>query len=57
MRRIYVRSRQESGWDVAQIELITSTAMADAISRVGLAQAWDTQILYSSFGQTCSDID
>lgn len=54
---IYVRSRHESGWDVAQIELITSTAMADAISRVGLAQAWDTEILYSSFGQTCSDID
>lgn len=44
-------------WDVVKIESITSTVMADAISRVGLAQAWGARILYTSFGQTCSIIN
>ena len=41
---------------VPQIESITSTAMADAISRVGLAQQYDTFKYYASFGKQCSNI-
>lgn len=35
------------------IESITSTAMADAISRVGLAQHYDTHKYYTNFGKCC----
>ena len=41
---------------VSQIESITSTAMADAISRVGLAQQYGTLKYYTSFGKKCSHI-
>lgn len=41
---------------VPQIESITSTAMADAISRVGLAQQYDTLKYYTNFGNKCSEI-
>lgn len=39
---------------VQHIESITSTAMADAVSRVGLAQQYDTLKYYTNFGRGCS---
>lgn len=41
---------------VPQIESITSTAMADAVSRVGMGQQYDTLTYYTSFGTKCSHI-
>ena len=41
---------------VQTIESITSTAMAEAVARVGLAQQYDTLKYYTSFGNGCSRI-
>ena len=41
---------------VQHIESITSTAMAEAVARVGLAQQYDTRKIYTSFGRGCSQI-
>ena len=45
----------EKYW-IQNIETITSTAMADAISRVGLGQQYDTSQYYTSFGTECTGI-
>lgn len=41
---------------ILNIETITSTAMADAISRVGLGQQYNTIKYYTSFGTQCTSI-
>ena len=48
-----VTNAMDQTW-VQHIESITSTAMADAVSRVGLAQQYDTLKYYTSFGRECS---
>ena len=42
---------------VERIESITATAMADAVSRVGLEQQYDTRKYYTNFGNGCSRIN
>ena len=45
----------QSHW-IQDIETITSTAMADAVSRVGLGQQYNTLKYYTSFATECTRI-
>lgn len=45
----------EKYW-IQNIETVTSTAMADAVSSVGLGQQYDTVRYCTGFGTVCIDI-
>ncbi|CAD6590448.1 MAG: hypothetical protein ASARMPREDX12_004370 [Alectoria sarmentosa] len=55
LRTDNLTSSEERYW-IQNIETVTSTAMADAISRVGLGQQYDTHQYYTSFGTECTGI-
>lgn len=54
---IRLKTDNDSDQYIQTAETVTSTAMADAISRVGVGQEYDNHTYYTSFGTECTGIE